>query len=142
MVGIARWTLRVQKRQIQMTLKYFIGQLIAVAFQNNLLQLTSAHTGKAIHQMNFVFHSTSQICCLGWSINSTANQRTPQSPSSLGHDTSLDDLLTRRGKTLAPDEAPDLPADLAFLDVESLLPRLSPLALGGVEYVLVFYVRL
>ena len=56
-------------------------------------------------------------------------------PNGPGPDESLDELLKGLGKTTAPDEVPDLPADLAFLDVESLLPKLSPLALGGAEYV-------
>lgn len=105
-----------------------------MAFQNNLLQLTSAHTGKVIHQIDFTSHSNSQICCLGWSINATSNEGVPASSGGIGPDTSLDDLLSRGWKTTA-DGAPDLPADLAFLDVESLLPKLSPLALGGAEYV-------
>ena len=97
--------------------------------------MTSAHTGKVIHQIDFTSHSKSQICCLGWSINFTGDQDTLRFPNGAGPDESLDELLKRLGKTTAPDEVPDLPADLAFLDVESLLPKLSPLALGGAEYV-------
>ena len=52
-----------------------------------------------------------------------------------GPDESLDELLKRVAKTTVQDDVPDLPADLAFLEVESLLPKLSPLALGGAEYV-------
>jgi len=48
-------------------------------------------------------------------------------------ETSLDDLLSQ-GVKRESGTLPDLPRDLAFLDVEALLPRLSSLALGGAEY--------
>ena len=106
-------------------LRHGVGQLIAVAFQNNLLQLTNAHTGKVIHQINYASHSDSQICCLGWSINSTGTRDFYWPDGGSGPDVSA-----------TPDEPVDLPSDLAFLDVETVLPKLSSLALGGeAEYV-------
>lgn len=110
------------------------GQIIAVAFQNSLLQLTNAHSGKVVHNINCAIHSESQICCLGWSINSTRDQEIELSIRNLGPDTSLDEIFNRGNPSLTHDEVPDLPSDLAFIDVESMLPKLSALAPGGAEY--------
>lgn len=112
----------------------WVGQILAVAFQNNILQLTNAHSGKVIHYVDCNAHSKSEVCCLGWSINSTGNQEVYPPIGCLGPDESLDDLLSRGKKTYSNDQSPDLPSDLAFLDVEAMLPKLSSLALGGAEY--------
>ena len=114
--------------------KILLGQIIAVAFQKNILQLTNAHTGKVVHQIDCTSHSQSQICCLGWSINSTSNQSINLPMRDLGPDTSLDNLLSQGKRNNATDEPLDLPSDLAFLDVEAMLPKLSSLASGGAEY--------
>ena len=106
-----------------------------MAFRDKSLQLTNAHTGKVIHQVDYATHSSSQICCLGWSINSTANTNSSGFTKAYGPDVSLDDLLQRNQKVDLLDEPPDLPSDLASLDVEALLPKLSTLAPGASEYV-------
>lgn len=54
--------------------------------------------------------------------------------SGSGPDISLENLLSRGKSSNAADEPLDLPSDLAFLDVEAMLPRLSSLASGGAEY--------
>ena len=106
--------------------------MIAVAFGNNHLLLTSAHTGKVVHQFDCTTHSQSPICCLGWGVSFTGDYKIKCEKDKLGPDTSLDDLLSQ-GTKAASDAQRDLPRDLAFLDVEALLPRLSSLALEGVE---------
>ena len=98
------------------------------------MQLTNAHTGKVVHYIDCASHSKSQICCLGWSINSTRYQEIELSIRNLGPDTSLDEIFNRGNLGLGHDEPPDLPLDLAFLDVEAMLPKLSTLAPGGAEY--------
>ena len=98
------------------------------------MQLTNAHTGKVVHYVDCAIHSKSQICCLGWSINSTRYQEIDLSIRNLGPDTSLDEIFNRGNPSLTHDELPDLPSDLAFLDVEAMLPKLSTLAPGGAEY--------
>ena len=52
----------------------------------------------------------------------------------LGPDISLENLLSQGKRNNATDEPLDLPSDLAFLDVEAMLPKLSSLASGGAEY--------
>ncbi len=104
-----------------------------MAFGNNHLYLTSAHTGKVVHQIDCTTRSASPICCLGWGINITGDYKIKHERRRVGPEASLDDLLSQ-GVKHESDTLPDLPRDLAFLDVDALLPRLSSLALGGLEY--------
>lgn len=104
-----------------------------MAFGNNHLYLTNAHTGKVVHQLDCTTRSASPICCLGWGINVTGDYKINHERHEVGPEASSDDLLGQAVKRES-DTLPNLPRDLAFLDVEALLPRLSSLALGGVEY--------
>ena len=110
-----------------------IGQIIAVALENNYVYLTSAHTGKVIHQIDCTAQSKSAICCLGWGINLVDAEKLQIPRDKLGRKTSLDGLFSPDASGTTSDDHPDLPRDLAFLDVEALLPRLSSLTSGGVE---------
>lgn len=51
----------------------------------------------------------------------------------LGKEVTLDDVVSRGLKSLDPAAPLDLPADLAFLDIESVLPKLSTLPAAGKE---------
>ena len=54
-------------------------------------------------------------------------QSTKAQINSLHGETTLDDMIHRGLQSLGANFVPDLPVDLAFLDVESVLPRLSTL---------------
>ena len=45
----------------------------------------------------------------------------------------LDDMISQNPQVKSMDTVPDLPLDLALLDIESSLPKLSPLSSGGIE---------
>ncbi len=45
----------------------------------------------------------------------------------------LDDMTSQNPRAKSMDTVPDLPLDLALLDVEASLPKLSPLSSGGIE---------
>ena len=45
----------------------------------------------------------------------------------------LDDIISQNPQVKSLDTVPDLPLDLALLDIESSLPKLSPLSSGGIE---------
>lgn len=86
-----------------------------------------------MHQIDFSAHTNSQICCLGWGVNSgdvfTLRTQTENFRGKL----SLDDPLNQRNNEDKSPLASDLPRDLAFLDIEQVLPRLSPLSSRGKE---------
>ena len=50
-------------------------------------------------------------------------------------DLSIVDIIDYKSKSQGMDVVPDLPLDLAFLDIESLLPKLGQLPFGGLEWV-------
>lgn len=112
------------------------GQLLAVAFSNGFLHLTSSHTGKVTHQIDCSTYSTSQICCLGWGVSFIDSPSLSKQLESLRDKLTLNDVISGNPQIDSLDTLPDLPLDLAFLDVENLLPKLSPLSSGGIEYVL------
>lgn len=109
------------------------GQSLAVAFSNHTLSLISAHTGKVMHQIDCSAHSTSQICCLGWGINFTDSHALRAQIKKSGVEKSLDDIWSEGAQSSFLDSLSDLPLDLAFLDIEGSLPKLSTLAIGGTE---------
>lgn len=108
-----------------------LGLLLAVAFSNSFIYLTNAHTGKLMHQIDFSANANSQICCLGWGVNSGDVFTLRTTFEKVGGESSLD-LLDQRNKGAKP-QSYDLPGDLAYLDIEQVLPRLSPLSPGGKE---------
>ncbi len=116
-------------------LRYESGQSLAVAYSNHNLCLASAHTGKVMHQIDCSAHSSSQICCLGWGINFMDNDAVRTQLKKPGIEKSLDEILSEGTQSGILDSLADLPLDLAFLDIEGTLPKLSTLAIGGIEYV-------
>ncbi|PCH01811.1 Anaphase-promoting complex subunit 4 [Penicillium occitanis (nom. inval.)] len=124
------------------------GRLLAVADAENKLRIISSYTGKTVHHFSSLphdedGHSSSpnestkdpkDICitCIGWGVNFT-DSKAAQHHLRDGRQISIEDLL-------APDTDPvkaalqlkaDLPRELALLDVESSLPRLSTLPGSG-----------
>ncbi len=109
------------------------GQSFATVFSNNSLSLTNAHTGKVVRQIDCSKYSKTQICCLGWGSNFTEASKVNDQVNKLKGELSLDDVISRNPQAKALDSVLDLPLDLAFLDVEASLPKLSPLSSGGIE---------
>ena len=113
--------------------KYSQGQSLAAAYDNNSISLTNAHTGKMVHQIDCSAYSRSQICCLGWGINFTDGNKVGLELDKFKDKVTLDDVISQNPRVNSMDIVPDLPLDLALLDVEACLPKLSPLSPGGIE---------
>ena len=109
------------------------GQSIAAAYNDNSISLTNAHTGKVVHQIDCSAYSKSQICCLGWGINVTDGNKDGLDFDKLNDKVTLDDIISRNPQVKSLETVPDLPLDLALLDVEASLPTLSILSSGGIE---------
>lgn len=109
------------------------GQSIAAAYEDNSISLTSAHTGKVVHQIDCSAYSKSQICCLGWGINLTDGTKDGLDLDKFTDKVTLDDVVSRNPQVKSLETVPDLPLDLALLDVEASLPKLSTLSSGGIE---------
>ena len=109
------------------------GQSLAAAYDNNFLSLTNAHTGKMVHQIDCSAYSKSKICCLGWGINFTNGNKVSLELDRFEDGLTLDDVISQNPRVKSMATVPDLPLDLALLDVEASLPKLSPLSSGGIE---------
>lgn len=103
------------------------GQLLAIAFSTSTVSLISAQTGKPVHRIRSPAFPKASICCLGWGLNFTYKN----GPANLGTVVDLDEVLSRGPQAQPSNIPPDLPTELAFLDVEGILPRLSTLPAGG-----------
>lgn len=86
-----------------------------------------------VHQIDCSKHSHSPICCLGWGLTFTNSVTLNKELDKLHGKLTLDDMVAQnpQAKSLQPPR--DLPTDLAFLDVEGTLPKLSLLSSGGIE---------
>lgn len=112
---------------------YIEGQSLAVALSNQILSLTNCHTGKVIQRVDCSTFSQSQVCCLGWGVILTERESLSQQIEKLMSKVDLDGVISRNPQLKALDALADLPKDLAFLEVEAALPKLSPLSAGGIE---------
>ena len=100
------------------------GNSLAVAYSNKTLCLINVHTGKTVHSVDCAGYSESQVCCLGWGVNFTNKDMVHLN---------LEDVVNQDPESRALDLPPDLPKDLAYLDIEGVLPKLSPLSSSGIE---------
>ena len=111
------------------------GRLLAVADENASIFLIDARTGKITHQIDCSKCSRAPVCCLGWSLSVTDPYGTKQLVEQLRDRVNLDELLDRGTSQIDAELPTDLPAELASLDVDGILPKLSVLQPSGKEYV-------
>lgn len=135
----------------------FNGQAIAVAWSDGCTDILSAETGKVIHPnipAPSVGVGSPRIQCIGWGLNfidvDAVKRRTgaPKQKTKNGitatvafseemtddwdsfkDATTIEDFLQRQPDLEALDVAPDLPDQLAMMDLETLLPKLPAIPL-------------
>lgn len=107
------------------------GQSIAVAIGNSLC-IVSAHTGKTMYEKEYTTSSKAPICCLGWASNFTDVAAVRERMANLEHSVAMDES-TASEETGNSQYAPDLPIELAFVDIASVLPKLSTLPVAGTQ---------
>ncbi|KAL5115682.1 hypothetical protein ACEQ8H_006394 [Pleosporales sp. CAS-2024a] len=128
----------------------FNGKSIAVSWSDGSMDLVNAETGKVAHK-DLRLPSTageedapSRIKCIGWALNfinvdavkrrtgvkkksgdsDVFGQPTTEDWDAFKDDTTMEDFLSRQPDLQTLDIAPDLPDQLAMMDMESLLPKL------------------
>lgn len=119
------------------------GHSLVVGCSDNDVRVLSAHSGKTVHYLEC--HSTSsppvnsnaKISCIGWGVNFTDIKAAREYLQDAEGKLSVEDILTP-GAHLpnAAQLKADLPRELALLDIESSLPKLSTLPTTGNESVL------
>ncbi|PWY90049.1 anaphase-promoting complex component Cut20/Apc4 [Aspergillus heteromorphus CBS 117.55] len=116
------------------------GHLIAVACADNTIRVISAFSGKTVHHYpayqpdgESTARPVVKVTCLGWGVNFTDSKATQRHLLEAAGQVSVEDLLspdTHPSKAAALLKA-DLPRELALLDIESSLPKLSTLPATG-----------
>jgi len=109
--------------------------MLAVAFSDSTVSLVSSQTGKVIHQIQYKDQPGARICCLGWGANLTDVKATRLRLDNLPGKVSLDDIMNRGSQVQDAHTELDLPTELAFLDIEAVLPKLSILPARDKEHV-------
>jgi anaphase-promoting complex subunit 4 len=112
-------------------LTYSSGQFLAVGWSDGFVRLMGLENNKAAHHLKVGDTSGNKITHIGWANSSIADN------SSNVVDQALENNL---GDGLAPDgnSLPlDLPRELTFLEVDTALPKISPLpnSSAGAGYV-------
>ncbi|KAJ5764981.1 hypothetical protein N7520_004540 [Penicillium odoratum] len=119
------------------------GRLLAVACGDGTLRIISAYSGKTVH--HFPVHRAEvsspdapvspKVTCLGWGVNFTDSNAAQKRLLDSAGQVSVEDLLApgiHPSKAAAMLKA-DLPRELALIDIESSLPKLSTLPATGAE---------
>ena len=106
------------------------GQSLAVAFGSSVC-IASAHSGKIMYEKDYSTPSKAPICCLGWASNFTDVAAIRKRMANRESGVVLDDLMTSTDEASSPEYAPELPIDLAFIDITNTLPKLSALPVAG-----------
>ncbi|KAJ5693690.1 hypothetical protein N7536_004102 [Penicillium majusculum] len=121
------------------------GRLLAVACGDGSLRIISSYTGKTVHHYqtyqqkeelsNPTENQVPKATCVGWGANFTDSKAAQRHLDESAGQVSVDDLLA---PGVYPSKATttlqaDLPRELALLDIESSLPKLSTLPATGGE---------
>ncbi|KAJ4421258.1 hypothetical protein N0V85_000243 [Neurospora sp. IMI 360204] len=103
------------------------GQFLAAGWSDGVVRLIGLESNKAVHHIRVAGHDgkPSRIEFIAWARNETGRQSRAKKH---------DDLPDLPWRDLMPDEKKhvlDLPHELTFLEVETALPKISPLPLSG-----------
>ena len=109
------------------------GRLLAIALSDCSISLINVHTSKTVHTFHNALESEPEICCLGWGVCFADAAYVDKHINETKAEVTLDDVLNRGLQGLLTDLPQDLPAELANLEIETSLPKLSTLPLGSKE---------
>lgn len=111
-----------------------LGHFLAIVCADNIIRLVSAYTGKIVHVLPVDGKDpNARATCIGWGVNFTDGRGTQKILEHPGVNVSLDELLASNVKMRNLQALKrDLPREMALLDIESSLPKLSTLlSMGG-----------
>ncbi|KAI0118914.1 anaphase-promoting complex, cyclosome, subunit 4-domain-containing protein [Nemania sp. FL0031] len=104
------------------------GQFLAVGWSDGVVRLMGLESNKAVHQMTICTAGQANITSIGWAQNLAAKHPVSTSQSS----SKAWEQLASQGLDLSKKKpAADLPRELTFLEIETSLPKLSPLPASG-----------
>ncbi|KAI0971677.1 anaphase-promoting complex, cyclosome, subunit 4-domain-containing protein [Xylaria arbuscula] len=104
------------------------GQFLAVGWSDGIVRLMGLETNKAVHQITICEAGRSNITCISW----TQNLAGKRPASAVQSSVRTWKQLASQGLDLGKKKpAADLPRELTFLEIETALPKLSPLPASG-----------
>ncbi|KAI1501279.1 anaphase-promoting complex component Cut20/Apc4 [Biscogniauxia marginata] len=104
------------------------GQFLAVGWSDGVVRLVGLETSKAVHQMPISEAGKSKITCIGWARNNAGRRLSSTGKSS---SKTWEDLSSHGLDACDKKAALDLPRELTFLEIETALPKISPLPASG-----------
>lgn len=105
------------------------GQFLAIGWNDGYVRLVGLENSKAAHQIQITDEDDVSISYIAWAKNRTG--RSLKTKLSAASYQLLEGLKLSRDK-----QRPDLPREATFLDIDSALPKISPLPMdGGAGYV-------
>lgn len=123
--------LNIPDRHLYIHADIYVGQLLAIAWSDGSVRLVGAESTKVVHHFSTTSDDQefSGVTCMSWSSN-TIGRRVENNASKLVPDT-LKNILGNDPNLSTGKSVLDLPKDLALLDIEPSLPKLSVLPAGG-----------
>ena len=103
------------------------GQFLAVAWSDGVVRLMGLENSKAVHYIKVSDTDGADISHVAWSRNLTGRQ-VPKNASMVD---SWTKLLPGMAGVARDEETLDLPHELTFLEVDTALPKISPLPVSG-----------
>jgi anaphase-promoting complex subunit 4 len=107
--------------------------LLAIAWSDGYVRLVSADNNKIVHQIGSEVDKTSPVSCLGWGMSHIGGQAPEEQSEHRLNDILLVNEEWDRDSNIFKENSTDLPRELALLDTESALPKLSVLPTLGNE---------
>lgn len=103
------------------------GQFLAVGWSDGVLRLVGFENAKAAHQIPIFEKGQSRFAYIAWS----RNRILKRSKNAASADGSWARLLDEEVDPQDPEGVLDLPTELTFIEVDTALPKLSPLTVSG-----------
>jgi anaphase-promoting complex subunit 4 len=103
----------------------YAGNLLAIAWSDGAVRLVSTEGSKKVHQFQVAVEGAGRVTCLAWSPNNVSKKSFTKLICDVKESHGFGKLSEPQNEDL------DLPRDLAAIDIESSLPKLSPLPSGS-----------
>ena len=119
-----RWLVKLCNIDIGRTLiakKKFLGQFLAVGWTDGVVRLMGLENNKTAHHINVCEGQQAKIGCIGWAVNTLGTSESRRRFKATS------DRLLKKAEGNDKESLVDLPRELTFLDIETSLPKLSPL---------------
>ncbi|KAI2637390.1 anaphase-promoting complex, cyclosome, subunit 4-domain-containing protein [Xylaria nigripes] len=125
---VAKSTQRGERESVQAVRWKPDGQFLAVAWSDGIVRLMGLESSKAVHQMTVCEAGRSKITSIGWAQNVAGKRPASGSQPCIR---TWEQLASQGLDINKKNSVANLPRELKFLEIETALPKLSPLPASG-----------